>query len=75
LLSIRGQDLSQQSNTHRQALKKAALYYGIYSRVARDLGVTPSVVRRVALEKAKSARISAALVAEVLRVERAASAA
>jgi hypothetical protein len=37
---------------------------GIYSRIARSVGVSPSVVRRVALRKSTSARISVALAEE-----------
>lgn len=62
--------MTLQVNTHKDVFRITSLYWGIYSRVARKLGVTPSVVRRVALDQTKSKRISKALAAELRRVER-----
>lgn len=45
-------------------------YEGLYSRVAKQLGVTLSSVTRVAKGQRKSARIEAALLEELDRAER-----
>jgi hypothetical protein len=50
-------------------LRKAALYCGIYTRVAHLVGTDPSHVRRVALGQRKSPRISSALLSEIERIE------
>lgn len=64
--------MTLQVNTHTDVFRLTSQYWGIYSRVARRLGVTPSVVRRVALQQTKSKRISKALSAELRRVEKSA---
>jgi|SwirhisoilCB3_FD_contig_123_73083_length_447_multi_4_in_0_out_2_1 hypothetical protein len=46
------------------------LYRGLYSRVARNLGVDPSYVSRVARGERRSKSIEAALSAEVRRLEK-----
>lgn len=47
------------------------LYRGLYSRVARKLGVDRSYVSRVARGERRSSEIEAALKAELKRIERA----
>ncbi len=51
------------------ALKRYSLYRGLYSRVARQLGVDRSYVSRVARGERRSPRIEAALKAELRRIE------
>ncbi len=46
------------------------LYKGIYSRIARKLGVSRSHVRQVGEGKKRSRRIELALTAECRRIER-----
>ncbi len=46
------------------------LYRGLYSRVARNLGVDPSYVSRVARGERRSKSIESALSAEVRRLEK-----
>jgi hypothetical protein len=57
------------SITQKKRFRMIGLYYGIYSRVARGLGVSPSIVRRVATHKAVSSRITKALEAEIRRID------
>ena len=66
--TIRGFNLSQQFNTTAPELEQAALFYGIYSRVARKLGVTPQHVRHIAKGLGKSKRVSTALDREIRRI-------
>ena len=49
-------------------LEQAALFFGIYSRVARKLGVTPQHVRHVAKGLSTSKRVSAAITREIKRI-------
>jgi transcriptional regulator with XRE-family HTH domain len=59
------------SNTNKQSnFKRYQLYRGLYSRVARKLGVDRSYVSRVARGERSSPEIEAALAAEVKRIER-----
>ena len=48
----------------------AALYRGIYSRVADKLGVDPSYVSRVARGERESKQVRAALDSELQNIER-----
>jgi transcriptional regulator with XRE-family HTH domain len=48
----------------------AALYRGIYSRVADKLGVDPSYVSRVARGERESAQVRAALDSELKQIEK-----
>jgi transcriptional regulator with XRE-family HTH domain len=59
------------SNTNKQSnFKRYQLYRGLYSRVARKLGVDRSYVSRVARGERSSPDIEAALKAEIKRIER-----
>lgn len=49
-------------------LEDAALFWGMYSRIARKLGVTPQHVRQVAKGIHASRRVSAAIRREVSRL-------
>jgi len=49
---------------------RARLYKGLYSRVAKRLKVSPTIVCNVANGRKRSKRIDAALVAELRRIER-----
>jgi transcriptional regulator with XRE-family HTH domain len=51
-------------------LETAALVYGLYSRVAKKLGVSPQHVRHVAKGLSKSKRVAAAIEREVQRIRR-----
>ena len=57
------------ATTHR-ALERYRRYRGLYSRVARQLGVDRSLVSRVARGERRSKRIEAALNAELSRIEK-----
>ena len=52
------------------SLKRYGLYRGLYSRVARQLGVDRSYVSRVARGERRSKKVEAALRAELKRIER-----
>jgi transcriptional regulator with XRE-family HTH domain len=51
---------------------RLSLYRGIYSRVARQLGIDPSYVSRVARGERRSAKVENALVKEMKKIERSA---
>ncbi len=53
------------------SLRIPGLYRGVYSRVARRVGVDPSYVSRVARGERVSSRVEKALLAELHRVEKA----
>ncbi len=57
-------------NSTAPELQQAAKYYGIYSRLARRLGVTPQHVRHVALGFTRSARVSRAIAKEMERIRK-----
>ena len=58
------------NNNKQTNFKRYQLYRGLYSRVARKLGVDRSYVSRVARGERRSPDIEAALQAEVKRIER-----
>ena len=58
------------NNSKQQQLKRYQLYRGLYSRVARKLGVDRSYVSRVARGERRSPEIETALQAELKRIER-----
>jgi hypothetical protein len=62
--------LMSPTGTQHIGLLRAKKYKGIYSRVARQLKVAPSVVRRVAVGLDTSERIMRALIQECSRIER-----
>ena len=51
------------------ATRKISLYTGLYTRIARQLGLDPSYVRRVALGERRSPRVTAAIAAELARLQ------
>lgn len=51
-------------------LVRHSLYRGIYSRVARELGIDRSYVSRVANGLRRSKKVEAALLREIKRIER-----
>ena len=51
-------------------LVRHSLYRGIYSRVARGLGIDRSYVSRVANGQRRSARVEKALLKEIKRIEK-----
>jgi transcriptional regulator with XRE-family HTH domain len=51
-------------------LVRHSLFRGIYSRVARQLGVDRSYVSRVASGERRSAKVEAALLNEIKRIEK-----
>ena len=63
--------MTSKRSTLDPVVLRASLYKGIYTRVAMKLGVSCSVVRRVAIGKARSERIMQALIDECRRIERA----
>jgi transcriptional regulator with XRE-family HTH domain len=56
--------------TKNPKLNRLSLYRGIYSRVARQLGIDPSYVSRVARGERKSEKVEAALLKEIRRIEK-----
>jgi len=59
------------ANHNKQSdFKRYQLYRGLYSRVARKLGVDRSYVSRVARGERRSRQIEAALSQELKRIER-----
>lgn len=52
------------------ALVKHVHYRGIYSRVARQLGIDRSYVSRVASGERRSPKVEAALLKEIRRIEK-----
>lgn len=59
------------NHTKNLRLNRLSLYRGIYSRVARQLDIDPSYVSRVARGERQSAKVEAALLKEMQRIERA----
>jgi transcriptional regulator with XRE-family HTH domain len=57
------------NHSKHSALKRYRLYRGLYSRVARRLGVDRSYVSRVARGERRSQRVENALKRELLRIE------
>lgn len=51
-------------------LVRHTLYRGIYSRVARELGIDRSYVSRVANGQRRSAKVEKALLKEIKRIEK-----
>lgn len=51
-------------------LRRHALYRGVYSRVAKQLGLDRSYVSRVASGQRRSKKVEAALMAEIRRIEK-----
>ena len=51
-------------------LARHSLYRGVYSRVAKLLGLDRSYVSRVASGERKSQKVEAALLAEIKRIEK-----
>lgn len=51
-------------------LTRHTLYRGVYSRVARQLGLDRSYVSRVASGERRSKKVEAALLAEIKRIEK-----
>ena len=58
------------NNNKQSQFKRYQLYRGLYSRVARKLGVDRSYVSRVARGERRSKDIEAALTSELKRIER-----
>ncbi len=58
--------------THAQRirLRRAGAYRGLFSRVAKELGLERSHVRRVAFGERQSKKVEAALRAEIARIEK-----
>ena len=59
------------TNGNKSPLRIPGLYRGVYSRVARRVGVDPSYVSRVARGERVSSKVEKALIAELSRVEKA----
>ena len=57
-------------NSKDSKLNRLSLYRGIYSRVARQLGIDPSYVSRVARGERRSAKVEAALLKEIRKIEK-----
>lgn len=60
----------KKNSSTRPVLVRHALYRGVYSRVARQLGIDRSYVSRVASGQRRSARVEAALLKEIRRIEK-----
>ena len=57
-------------NIKNTKLNRLSLYRGIYSRVARELGIDPSYVSRIARGERQSTKVEAALLKEIRRIEK-----
>jgi hypothetical protein len=57
-------------NIKNPKLNRLIQYRGIYSRVARELGIDPSYVSRVVRGERQSAKVEAALLKEIRRIEK-----
>jgi hypothetical protein len=62
--------LTVQFNAITDILRRATQYYGMYSRIARELGVSSNHVRMVAMGQRRSKRIERALAREIARIEK-----
>lgn len=62
--------MTEQINAMRAEFQKASSLSGVYSQIARKLGLTPTHVRAVALGLRKSARVEKALWREYLRIKK-----
>ena len=62
---------NRNGNGNKSSLRIPGLYRGVYSRVARRVGVDPSYVSRVARGERVSVKVEKALLAELHRVEKA----
>lgn len=58
------------NNNINAMLARHSLYRGIYSRVAKELGLDRSFVSRVANGQRHSPKVQAALIKEIKRIER-----
>jgi hypothetical protein len=65
-----GSRIMTADNTKNLKLNRLSLYRGIYSRVARQLDIDPSYVSRVARGERQSAKVEAALLKEMQRIEK-----
>jgi transcriptional regulator with XRE-family HTH domain len=61
---------NRNGNSDKSSLRIPGLYRGVYSRVARRVGVDPSYVSRVARGERVSHKVEKALLAELHRVEK-----
>jgi hypothetical protein len=61
--------LVTRNHSKNSALTRYRLYRGLYSRVARQLGVDRSYVSRVARGERRSRRVENALKSELRRIE------
>jgi len=60
----------KRKHSTRPLLLRHVLYRGIYSRVARELGIDRSYVSRVASGERRSPKVEAALRKEIKRIEK-----
>jgi hypothetical protein len=59
----------EEQRLKRETMRRLALHCGLYTRVAKQLGVSSSHVRRVAMGERLSTRISSALLQEIKRID------
>ena len=64
-----GNNGDKQNTSTRTELKRHQLYRGVYSRVAKELGVDRSYVSRVANGERRSEKVEKAILREIERVE------
>lgn len=62
--------VTRMNSTGRRKLRKAISYQGIFSRVAKQLGLTRTHVYYVAIGERDSARVAEALLREINRIDR-----
>jgi transcriptional regulator with XRE-family HTH domain len=63
--------VTNKDNIKKRELSRHALYRGLFSRVARQLGVDRSLVSRVASGERRSKRVEEGLREELRRIEEA----
>lgn len=61
--------MTSKDNSKKRELSRYALYRGLFSRVARQLGVDRSLVSRVASGERRSKRVEEGLREELRRIE------
>jgi transcriptional regulator with XRE-family HTH domain len=65
-----GTNGDKRNTSTRTELKRHQLYRGVYSRVAKELGIDRSYVSRVASGERRSEKVEKAILREIERVEK-----
>jgi transcriptional regulator with XRE-family HTH domain len=63
-------NIGDKNTSTNPVLVRHSLYRGVFSRVAKELGIDRSYVSRVASGERKSEKVEAALLKEIERIEK-----